>query len=87
MEGAGVDGFGGFVEGVGVEVVRVGWGEEGGWEDEGAEGVVCGGSEDGGAVGGPEGAFEVVVVFVVWGVGGFWGGKVGFGGFVNERGF
>ena len=51
MERAGVYGLWGFVESVGVELVRMRWGEEVSGEDEGAEVVVCGGGEEGGAVG------------------------------------
>ena len=40
-------------------------------KDEGAEGVVCGGGEECGAVGRPLGAFEVVAAFVL-GLGFFW---------------
>ena len=48
--------------GVGLECSWV-WGfEQVGWQDEGAEDVVGGGGEDGGAVGRQLGAFEVVVL-------------------------
>lgn len=55
--------------GVGGEGVGVRRGEEGGGDDEGAEDVVGGGGEDGGAVGGPLGAFEVVVAIIFGGLG------------------
>ena len=55
-----VDGLGGVVVGVRLEGSWVRGREQVGRQDEGAEDVVGGGGEDGGAVGRPLGAFEVI---------------------------
>lgn len=48
------------MESVRPELLRVGGSEQVRWQDERAEGVVCRGGEDGGAIRGPLSAFEVV---------------------------
>ena len=59
-----VNGFRGVVEGVGLEGLGIGRGEQVGWQDEGAEGVISRGGEDRGAVWRPLSVLEIVALIL-----------------------